>query len=145
MRNFRKHVCNQLIHIAHMIVYHYHCRLFTSKHFITVTVRYAHALRLCVTVRYGALRWCVTVRYDGALRCVTAVRYGSLWCVTVRYGALRYVTVRYAEALRRCVTVRYGALWCVTEVGSAALRCVTLMRYGSALRCVTGICYSMLR
>ena len=57
-----------------------------------VTVRYAEALRLCVTVRYGyvtvgygALRLCVTLRY-GALRCVTAVRYGALrgalWCVS---------------------------------------------------------------
>ena len=77
MRNFRKHDCNQLIHIAHMIVYHYHCRLFTSKHFITVTVR------------YGALWWCITVRYGCALRFVT-VRYGALRSrvTTVRYGAL---------------------------------------------------------
>ena len=47
-----------------------------------VTVHYG-ALRLCVTLRYGALR-CVTVRYD-TLRCVTAVRYGALRCVTVMH------------------------------------------------------------
>ena len=103
-----------------------HCGLRDVGHGVRVTI--------CgyVTVRYGALR-CVTVRYAEALRrCVTVVRYGSLRCVTVGYfdALRRCVTLtRYGGALQCVTAVRYGVLWCVTEVRYGALRCVTV-RYG---------------
>ena len=71
-----------------------------ALHYCTDSV--THATSLAFAVRYAdALRRCVTVGYGCALRCVTLMRYGvSRWRVTA---------VCYC-ALRRYVTVRYGAL-----------------------------------
>ena len=78
-----------------------------------------------MVVRYGVLQCVTVVRYVGALR----VRYGAL------LDYLRCVTMRYVDAFL-CVTLAcYGSvLWCVTEVCYGALRCVTVVRYGCALR-----------
>ena len=104
-----------------------HCGLRDVGHGVWVTI--------CgyVTVRYGALR-CVTLRYAEALRrCVTVVRYGSLRCVTVRYAnALRRcVTVRYGCALR-CVMVRYGGMLRFVTVRYGALRwCTSVSKFST--------------